>query len=105
MAEKHRKCRVLYSGEHLATIYYFPDGTWTVEQQDIHVPIELTHVAHLFQSYVGRNPPLLVTSRLMDPRRPDFQDALKRNGLTADDYIGQLIAFGGRATDSIRFVP
>lgn len=104
MAVKHRKCRVVYKGEHLATLFYYPDGTWGLEQQDVHVPYELTAIAHLFQSYTGRRPPPLLMDRLPNPKRADYQDFLRRYNVDADDYIGQLLAIGGRVTDQIRFV-
>lgn len=104
MAVKHRKCRVVYKGEHLAILYYSPEDGWRVEQQDVHVPSELLPVAQHFEPYVGRRPPPLLIGRLPDPRRADFGQFLRTYGVDADDYIGQLLAMGGRATDSIRFV-
>ncbi len=104
MSERMKTCKVTYKGEHLASVWYLPDGTWTLEQTDTHVPPELWSVAHLFQSFVGKAPPPLVRDRLPSPQRGDTQETLRRWGVTLDDPIACLVAYGGHSTDQIRFV-
>ena len=107
---RRKTCRVLYAPvggpvAHLANVWLFDDGRWSLEPTEVAVPLELVHITHLFEAFTGMHPPPLVSFRLPNPRRGDYQEFLRRHGVTDDDKIGQLVAYGGSITDRIRFVP
>lgn len=81
---RHKKCKVMAGRDHLATIWYLDDGRWTLEQHEVHVPIDLVPHIRLFESYVGTAPPPLVRQLVMD----------KGIALAAADPIGTLLMLG-----------
>lgn len=70
------KCNVMYGRDHLATIWLLPDGRWTLEPTETHLPVNLLQHIRLFDVYVGPQPPPLVqdwqlhTGTQLDPRDP-----------------------------------
>lgn len=93
---RHKKCRVVYGREHLATVWYLDDGRWSLELVGTaQVPFELLGYSYLFDAYVGTNPPPLIREFIKD----------RSIQLSPTDPIGTLLTQTGTQENAIRFVP